>query len=183
MSRILLLGDSIRLSYRERVKALLDGEAEIHGPDDNCRFCTYTLFSLEPWLGEGQYDVIQWNNGQWDTCYMPDGRIFIPLDSYLEQEQRIATILQARTKRLIFATTTPVGGDMFAANRPRPRTNADIADYNAAVSKMLEGMGVETIDLHTPVLADLRNCIGDDMVHLTPAGVELCAGLVADNLR
>ena len=182
MKRILLLGDSIRLSYRARVQELLAGKAEIVGPDDNCRFSAYTLFNAETWLGEGDYDVIQWNNGQWDTCHLPDGRIFVSIDSYVEQQRRVAAILRPRAGRLVFASTTPVSGDMFAAKRPRPRGNRDIAAYNQAAANALRPLGVEILDLYTPVLAAAESCIGEDFVHLTPTGVELCAGLVSAHL-
>ena len=37
---------------------------------------------------ESGYDVIQWNNGQWDTCYMRDGKIHTPLSHCLEVEKK-----------------------------------------------------------------------------------------------
>lgn len=183
MKHMLLLGDSIRLSYREHVQTLLDGEVQVHGPRDNCRFSTHTLFYLNAWLGDRDYDLIQWNNGQWDTCHMPDGRILVPLESYLEQQARIAGILRSRTSRLVFATTTPVKGDLFATNRPNPRCNEDIATYNQAAARRLAHFGVQILDLYQPVLDDIDRCIGDDRVHLTPHGTRLCAQLVADSVR
>ena len=100
MTTVMLIGDSIRLGYQAKVAALLADEATVTGPEDNCRFSAYTLFNLPAWVPEDDHDVIQWNNGQWDTCYMPDGRLHTPLATYLELQERIAAILLKRTRRL-----------------------------------------------------------------------------------
>lgn len=179
MKNVLLLGDSIRLSYRERVAEILKSDAVIYGPDENCRFSAYTLFNLSSWLGDRDYDVIHWNNGQWDTCYMPDGNIHTALPAYLELQERIASILTKRTNRLIFATTTPVWPEMFESQDVNPRKNEDIIRYNVEAAKVMARLGVEVNDLHSVVYADIKRYICDDMVHLTQKGIDLCAGKVA----
>jgi len=178
MKKVMLLGDSIRLSYRQRVAEILAGEATIHGPDDNCRFSAYTLFNLRGWVPDEDYDVIHWNNGQWDTCYMPDGKIHTPLDAYVQLQVRIAAILGKKAKRLIFATTTPVHADMFQKAPVNPRKNEDIEVYNRTATDALSGLGVEINDLYTPLAEDIPTFISEDRVHLTPAGVDRCAVLV-----
>lgn len=183
MKILLLLGDSIRLSYGAAVQEKLKADLAISGPDDNCRFAAYTLFNLVHWLEDRSYDIIQWNNGQWDTCHMLEGNTHPPLERYCELEVRIARILKTRTRRLISATTTPVKGDLFAAKNRAPRSNEDIEAYNAAVRQALEPEGVEFIDLYTPVKRRLDECICEDLVHLTPTGVEVCATEVAQALR
>lgn len=179
MKKVLLIGDSIRLSYRDAVSKLLAGRAEVLGPDDNCRFSAYTLFNLSNWVCDDDYDVIQWNNGQWDTCHMLDGKIHTPLSIYLELQARIASILLKKTKRLIFATTTPVWPEHFTTVSVRARRNEDIVAYNMAVTEMLSTLGVEINDLHSLIVGDIKQFICDDMVHLTDQGVEICAKAVA----
>ena len=183
MTKIALLGDSIRGNYEPYVRKLAGDAAEIHSPDENCRFSAYTLFNLATWVSEDDYDVIHWNNGQWDTCYMPDGQIHTPLPQYLELQKRIAEILLARTKRAIFATTSPVFPEQFARAERNGRTNEDIVEYNQAVTGALTGMGVEINDLHATLVQDVKAYICDDMVHLSPAGAECCAQLVWDKIR
>ncbi len=119
MKKIMLIGDSIRLGYQAKAANLLEGKALVAGPDDNCRFSAYTLFHLSTWVPDDDFDVIQWNNGQWDTCRMPDGKIHTPLAAYLELQERIAAILLKKTKRLIFATTTPVWPETQAPMRQK----------------------------------------------------------------
>jgi hypothetical protein len=178
MLKVMLIGDSIRLSYQERLKQKAGERASILSPADNCRFSAYTLFCLTAWAPEEDYDVIQWNNGQWDTCYMPDGRIHTPLPLYVELQKRIAGVLQGRGKRLIFATTTPVRPEQFLTAARNGRKNEDIRAYNEAATRELTPMGVEINDLHTPLAEDISAHIGEDKVHLTPAGIERCATLV-----
>jgi len=180
MLKIMLIGDSIRLGYQPKVIELMKDTASICGPKDNCRFSGYTLFNLAAWVPEADYDIIQWNNGQWDTCHMPDGMIHTPLATYLEIQKRIATILLEKTKRLIFATTTPVWTEQFKSGSIHPRRNEDIIAYNSAAVDLLADLGVEINDLHSPIAEDLKQYISEDMVHLTEAGKTVCASRIAD---
>ena len=71
MKEVLLLGDSIRMFYQERVKELLGEEYNVSAPEENCRFSMYTLNSLRTWLpGFPKPDIIHWNNGLWDTAIL-----------------------------------------------------------------------------------------------------------------
>jgi len=186
MKKVMLIGDSIRLGYQPKVIELLKDTANIQGPADNCRFSAYTLFNLAMWAPDDDYDVIQWNNGQWDTCYMPDGKMHTPLAQYLAIQERIASILLKKTRRLVFATTTPVWPEMITSGRPRPRLNEDIIAYNHAAGALLGKLGVEINDLHALIFQDIKRYITEDMVHLTDAGYERCAKRVAaiiDNIH
>ncbi len=180
MKKVALIGDSIRLGYQAKVAALLEGEAIVTGPDDNCRFSAYTLFNLSAWVPDDDFDVIQWNNGQWDTCHMPDGRIHTALTPYLELQERIATVLRKKTRRLVFATTTPVWPEQFVSGSIHPRKDEDIREYNNAAKGLFRKLGVEINDLYPQVAQDITTYISDDMVHLTEAGNDLCARHVAN---
>ncbi len=182
MKKIMLIGDSIRIGYQAQVAALLGDEATLTWPDENCRFSTYTLFRLSAWVPDDDFDVIQWNNGQWDVCYMPDGKIHTPLAHYLEVQERIAALLLKKTKRLIFATTTPVW-PQFANAPVNPRCNEDIMAYNSAATSRLNRLGIEINDLYSPIAEDITRYISKDMVHLTEAGYERCASCVAAVIR
>jgi hypothetical protein len=179
MKKVMLIGDSIRLGYQAKVTELLGDKAAVTGPAENCRFASYTLFQLAAWVPDSDYDVIQWNNGQWDTCHMPDGTIHTSLDQYLQLQGRIASILRKKTKRLIFATTTPVWPEQFTTSKSNPRRNEDIDAYNRAAVALLGKTGVEINDLNTPIAADIKRFISADMVHLTPEGNDLCAERIA----
>lgn len=179
MKKILLIGDSIRMGYQAKVIEILTDKAEVLTPSENCRFSSYTLFSLSTWAPDSDYDVIQWNNGQWDTCYMPDGKIHTPLPLYLELQKRIASILRPKGRRLLFATTTPVRPDQFTSATRNPRKNEDIEVFNRRAAEELSALGVEIVDLYGPLARDIPAFIGEDKVHLTPAGADACASIVA----
>jgi hypothetical protein len=183
MKKVMLIGDSIRLSYQEKVTELLKDKATVTGPDDNCALSAYTLFFLSEWVTDDDFDVIHWNNGHWDTCYAPDGKIHTPLATYLILQERIATILLKKTKRLIFATTTPVWPEFFTSKLPFPRKNEDIQEYNLAAINLHRNLGIEINDLYSPIAKDIKKYISEDMSHFTEAGVNLCAQCVADSIE
>ena len=67
MKNILLLGDSIRQNYQEYVRENLYGVAEVYYPNDNGRFCQFTLRYLHEWVlslskhGEIAFDIVHFN--------------------------------------------------------------------------------------------------------------------------
>ncbi len=175
MKKFLLIGDSIRIGYQNEFIALIANRASVEIPEENCRFADYTLFNLSTWLQDTYFDVIQWNNGQWDTCYMPDGKIHTTLLHYLDVQKRIAHILLSQARRVIFATTTPVWPEMFSSNIPNSRRNEDIEEYNERAKILLSGLGIEINDLYAPLAFDIKKFICKDMVHLTEEGRQICA--------
>ena len=182
MQKVMLIGDSIRQNYESEVCKLLANKATVTAPTENCRFSAYTLFRLSFWVPDDDFDVIHWNNGQWDTSYMPDGKIHTPLPVYLEFQERIFTILQKKAKRVIFATTTPVWPEMHTQRSINPRRNEDICEYNSAVTDLLRKHSVEINDLHSCMVTNITKYISDDMVHLTEEGICLSAKHVADTI-
>ncbi|MBE6611113.1 MAG: SGNH/GDSL hydrolase family protein [Ruminococcaceae bacterium] len=179
MKKIILLGDSIRLiGYGKKVPAMLGDGYEVWQPTDNCRFAHYTLRGLWDWQKELEgADIIHWNNGLWDACELFDDGPFTPMDDYVKEMVRIAGILQKKAKKVIFATTTPVK----PAN-PHDSTER-IAKFNAALVPELEKMGVAINDLFTLVAADIEQYIAADNLHLSEAGIDLCADAVVKAIK
>jgi len=179
MTKILLVGDSIRLSYMPRVKELLDGKAIVWGPEDNSRFVKYTLWYIAEWMGHfGRPDIIHWNNGIWDVYRQNDEMgIFTSLDDYMSDIRRLYAEMKKSGARIIFATTTPVG-DAF-----RHISNEDIDRYNAAVLEFLKPEHVPINDLNRLIRQDKAGLLGKDMMHLSPDGIELAARQTASLLE
>lgn len=177
MKKVILIGDSIRLSYNERVKQLLSDRAEVWGTADNCRFAKYTLWCVNSWINEGAQgkpDVIHWNNGIWDTFKISeDLPVFTPLDEYLHTMEQIYTELKKYNAAILFANTTPVGEKFTADN------NAVIDRYNKAITVFMNEHGIPVNDLNSVVKADPINYIGEDLLHLSADGVEAVAQKVA----
>ena len=181
MKKVTLLGDSIRqIGYGTRVPELLGEDYEVFQPEENCRFVKYTLRMLFDYRAqiEGS-DVIHWNNGLWDitTGLFDDGEPFTSEQEYVENMLRVAKELKKLGKRVIFATITPVHNE-YVYNK-----NSVIQRYNELIVPKLQEMGIEINDLHATVMQDLYKYIGQDQIHLSPEGIEICAKQVADMIR
>ena len=181
MKKVTLLGDSIRqIGYGTRVPELLGEDYEVFQPEENCRFVKYTLRMLFDYRAqiEGS-DVIHWNNGLWDitTGLFDDGEPFTSEQEYVENMLRVAKELKKLGKRIIFATITPVHNE-YVYNK-----NSVIQRYNELIVPKLQEMGIEINDLHATVMQDLYKYIGQDQIHLSSEGIEICAKQVADMIR
>ena len=178
MKKIILLGDSIRLSYQSRVRELLGSDYTVWGPDDNGRFASYTLRMLYDYREQLKgADVIHFNCGLWDMCDLFGDGPFTPLEVYVEQMVRIAKILKTYAPVVIFAATTPPSPKMWGHDLDRVRA------YNAAAMAALEPLGVLFNDLFTPVAEDIDRMISEDFLHASPFGVEVLANRVADCVK
>ena len=178
MKKIILLGDSIRLSYGDRVRKLLGEGYTVWQPEDNCRFASYTLRMLYDYREQlKEADVIHFNCGLWDMCDLFGDGPFTPLEVYVEQMVRIAKILKTYAPVVIFATTTPPSPKMWGHDLNRVRA------YNAAAMAALEPLGVLFDDLFTPVAEDIDRMISEDYLHASPYGVEILANRVADCIK
>ena len=178
MKKIILLGDSIRLSYGDRVRELLGEGYTVWQPEDNCRFASYTLRMLYDYREQLKgADLIHFNCGLWDMCDLFGDGPFTPLEVYVEQMVRIAKILKTYAPVVIFATTTPPSPKMWGHDLNRVRA------YNAAAMAALEPLGVLFDDLFTPVAEDIDRMISEDYLHASPYGVEILANRVADCIR
>lgn len=178
MKKVTLLGDSIRINYQTRVSELLAPEYEVFYYEDNGRWAQYTLRSLFEYSAQiAGSDVIHWNNGHWDLCDLFGDGNFTPETQYAETLKRVADRLLKITPNVIFATTTPV--------RPENVYNSDasIRRFNKLAVETLKPMGVQINDLYGAVAQDIPRYICDDLIHLTPEGIELCAGKVAKAIR
>lgn len=179
MKKVVLLGDSIRLiGYGKRVPELLGEEYDVWQFDDNNRYAFYTLRNVCDYCDKvADCDVIHWNNGLWDTQDILGDGSFTPPDIYVATMKRLAGVLLQRSKKVIFATTTP-----SARENPINRIET-IKRFNDLVVPELEAMGVIINDLYTTVYEHLDEYICEDMLHLSPAGIEACAAQVAESIR
>ena len=181
MKKVVLLGDSIRMSYGPTVTKLLGEEFTVWEPDDNCRYAQYTFQNLweKHWADNViDCDIIHWNNGLWDVCDLYGDGCLSPVEFYVQTMKRIAKHLLDCSKIVIFATTTPV-----RVTNPNIKQE-NVVKYIEAVVPELEKLGIVINDLYTPVAADIPRYISAaDHIHLTDEGVTLCADLVAKAIR
>ena len=182
--RVLLLGDSIRMSYQPHVTRLLDGKAMVVGPADNCQYSLYTLSSMDRWIGDlGRPDIVHWNNGIHDSGHNPArSPVQIPIDVYRANLNFILERLLDLTRDVIWATITPVHPDRPFRDTEWSWRNEDIDRYDDVARELMESRGVRINDLHGLVMANLNEFLGEDQLHLSEAGQEACAGAVADSV-
>lgn len=176
MRKVSLLGDSIMFDYYGPVvKERLSGQYSVFISKENCRFSAHTLRGMYDWREDlAGSDIIHWNNGLWDECDLFGDGAFTPLPTYVETMVRIARLLKRITPNIIFATTTPPSKKMWGHDWERIRL------YNETVSEALTKEGVRINDLFSLVLPKVDAYIGEDLLHLSEAGVQACAGQVIE---
>ncbi len=188
--RIMLLGDSVRMFYRDEVERKLGEEYEVWSPDENGRFAKYTLNTLRYWLPEfPEPDVIHWNNGLWDVGinYEEEG-CFTDLEEYVDTLRRILVQLRKTGAKIIFATTTPVSPKKayLSDTNHSIHRNSDIELYNKYAVEFMKEQGVQVNDLYSLICHDLDMYIGDggrDIIHPSVAGVEVLSDAVSSCIR
>jgi len=203
MKNVLLIGDSIRLGYQDRVRELLGDDVQVFSPNENCRYTKFTLWGMFSWMqgwGNPHIDVIHWNTGCWDLhrC-TADGEIFTPIDEYIEVNRRLAIQMESYTDKLIWATILPGGKGLdkhepvnYVVNMEAPKVyltdymepwNADVKRYNEACSKMMRERGIVVNDLYSLIVNDTDKYISDDGIHPNGDGYEVLAQKVAAEIK
>ena len=182
LPRVLLLGDSIRMSYQPLVAAMLEGRAEVVGPAENCQYSEFTLSRLPVWFELfGRPDIVHWNNGLHDVgCNNQRQPEQFPLATYIANLRAILEHLRAIEAAVIWATSTPVHPTEPVPGEQWSWTNEDINRYNAAARESMEAEGVPINDLHALVSADVERYLAEDRLHLSAAGQRACAEAVVE---
>jgi hypothetical protein len=180
--RVILLGDSIRMSYQAAVAEMLNGRAEVVGPAENCQFSGFTLDSLDKWLAElGKPDIVHWNNGIHDVGHNPErSPPQVPLHAYVANLRVILDKLSATGATVIWATITPTHPDRPFLDDQWAWRNDEIAKYNSAAFGVMWARAVHINDLHSLVASDYDLYLADDMLHLSEAGMKACGAAAAE---
>ena len=172
MKRILILGDSISMGYREFVRESLHGKAEVLFSEENGRFVKYTHWLSNQWIrANGAPDIIHWNNGIWDMSVEPplEGN-FTPLPQYIWTLGRILqTLRDGGVGKVIFATTT------YQKPGCANVRQEDVDLYNDAARALMQREGIEINDLGAMVRPRIDELVCEDQVHLNEAGYRACA--------
>lgn len=184
--KIMLLGDSIRMSYQPLVAEELAGRANVVGPRVNGRFALFTLTSIPDWIAElGRPDIIHWNNGIHDAGYNPArSPVQIPLEHYVGNLELIIRHIRSNiTEKLVFATSTPPHPRMPFTTKGWSWKQGDIELYNEAARTLMGRFNVPVNDLHALVSADPDRCLCDDQLHLSEEGKARCAKAVITSVN
>ena len=189
LPNVLIIGDSISIGYTVPVRNLLTGKADVFRPNTNCMFSSYGAAHIEEWVGNKTWDVIHFNHGIWDVQFMHDGGMVRNLDEYTREEmtrrvtteqyiqnlEKILSVLEQTGATLIWATTTPLiseGTD----------TELLLEKNNLAALKLMEQRGVMIDDLSALATPNLKEWQLDDGCHYNSLGYEGLAKQVAEKL-
>ena len=172
MKNVLLLGDSRRMGYEPFVRQMLEGKADVYGPQENGRGAGYTLNSLRFWLNDFPVpDVVHWNCGLWD---LGDdyglGRPFSLPEEYESAVERTVLVLRKLFPhaKIIFATTMPT---------TNPDT-AGIRAYNDIIRKVAEKENIPVDDLFATMHDKMITYDRGDHLHLNEEGNTIVAAQV-----
>lgn len=174
MKNLILLGDSICISYREMVKDMLKDKANVAYPQENCRWSGYMYNTLRYWLPElPKPDVIHFNSGIWECVHLyGESEPFYTTEDYVRDVMRVYHELCKTGAKIIFATTTPIQKHVKLYNH-EVQKNLD------AILPYLQAEGCEINDLNAVVRADMdRFILPNDGCHLTEEGAHACANAV-----
>lgn len=189
--QVLIIGDSISLGYTPYTKKHFAEKAIISHNIGNAQHSGYGLDNIEKWIGDKEWDIIQFNWGLWDLCYRhPDskvqgnrdkehGNITYTPEEYAANLDSIVSILKKKTNaKLIFVTTTYVPGNEAG------RFKDDAIKYNNAAKDIMKKYDIEINDIYTQSIS-IHNEYGQGSrnVHYTPEGYKKLSKLIIDHLE
>lgn len=177
LPRVVLIGDSIRLSYAKYVADQLQDKAMILSPNANCGDSLKVLKNLEAWVIQEKPDLVHFNCGIHDTKkFKQTGHFQVAPDDYAANLENIVQRIRSKTgAKVIFATSTPILDAKAAqvrAERDYELLNASIVQYNQIATKVMQRLQVPVNDLFELIAVPsppttTEQLILDDGVHLT----------------
>lgn len=175
MQKVLLLGDSISMGYREYVKDILNPFYDVVYPYENGKFAAHIYRMLYEWSYElsakaDNVAFVYWNCGLWDVVRVFRDEPQTPLKVYEEYLIRIDKRLKKLfpNAKICFATTTPIIEERYSSDFCR--LNNDIKQYNDISKKILNK--IEMFDDLYTVVEDLH-ITEDAYIDATHFGVEV----------
>ena len=181
---VVLVGDSIRLSYAPLVAKRLEGRATVVSAEENGGDSANVLKHLDDGIIDHQPTVVHFNAGLHDLRVHPTtGKHQVEPAAYAENLRQIVARLQKETKAsLVFANTTPVIDDRY--NKPASQSHRhedDVLAYNAAALAVMHEASVPVHDLHSVIVdAGAEALLDTDGVHFNHTGQARLAEAVAD---
>lgn len=196
LPNVLILGDSISISYTRPARRMLEGTANVVRPmrrdgrgADNCGDTIIGLANIDRWLGVMKWDVIHFNWGLWDLCYRHpestsqgnrdkvNGTQAVSQEDYEKNLETLIARLKQTGAKLIWAHTTLVPEGEVG------RFVGDEVKYNAVAARVMQRHGIPINDLHTLSAAfPPEMFVGPGDVHFTGEGAAKLAEQVAEHI-
>lgn len=189
--KILMIGDSISVGYTPFVKEYFKDKAIVAHNPGNAGHSGMGLENIREWVGDEDWDIIQFNFGLWDLCYRhPDsklygnrdkvnGKITFSTEEYRANLDSIVTIMkEISDAELIFVTTT------YVPEKEGGRYTKDVRKYNKVAKEVMKKHAVLVNDIYKESIAiHKKNGIGSDDVHYKEEGNVQLSKLIIDYLN
>lgn len=190
-TKILIIGDSISIGYTPFVQENMKDLAEISHNPGNAQHTGTGLDSIETWIGNKDWDIIQINWGLWDLCYRhPDsneqgnrdkinGKITYDIESYEVNLDSIVKLIRKKSDaELIFVTTT------YVPDGEAGRFMEDAIKYNDVAKRIMESYNININDIYDKSI-EIHRKFGKETndVHYTKKGYEELGLLISDYLE
>lgn len=179
---VVLIGDSIRMSYAPTVEEALKDRVVVLSSKENYGDTSNTLKLLDKEALAHQPRVIVFNAGLHDLKVDRKTKAHqVEPEDYRKNLTAIRDrLLQATDARLIFATTTPVLDERHATNKPFDRLEKDVEVYNKIAIEVMSGNEhITVLDLHAAAAKlGLADALVKDGVHFTPAAAKKLGAVV-----
>ncbi|HEX5552003.1 MAG TPA: SGNH/GDSL hydrolase family protein [Chitinophagaceae bacterium] len=188
--KILIIGDSISIGYFPYVKEALSNVAILEHNPGNGKYTRNGLTKIHQWLGNEQWDVIQFNWGLWDLAYRQptaknklalnktDGRVTATPAEYARNLDSLVQILKDTHARLIFVTTS------YVPEKEPGRYSKDVKRYNDIAKRIMKANGVAINDVYAKSkMIHKKYGRGDRNVHYTKVGYQRLAEYITGFLK
>ena len=179
-ARILIIGDSISNGYFPFVQQAFTDRAVVVHNEGNARHTGIGLEKIDEWIGDEEWDIIQFNWGLHDLCYRhPDSKVYgnrdkikgtlaVTLCEYTVNLDSLVRFMRATTDaRLVFVTTSYVPEYEYG------RFREDVPRYNAVAIKVMQNYSVLVNDIYE-ISMEIHTdyCLDTNDVHFTKEGYE-----------
>lgn len=189
--KILIIGDSISIGYTPFVKADLSSKFDVFHNRGNAQNTGTGKDSISKWIGNEDWDIIQFNWGLWDLCYRNpesknhgnrdkvNGKITFTIEEYKANLDSIIKILKTKTKaKLVFVTTT------YVPKNEVGRFHDDAIKYNEAAKEIMKKNDIPINDIYEKSKKIHKQYgLGSDNVHYKPEGYKELGKLIVGFIK
>ena len=180
--KVLLVGDSISMGYRDGVIERLADRAEVVRIEENGGTSRNCKEKIAAWVEQFTPGMIHLNCGLHDIALDADHTTNrVPIAEYEANLKDIVAWLKSSTRAaLIWARTTPVIYERHHEVKGFDRDDEDVQAYNRVADAIMQAAGIPVNDLYAVIRqTGTEDCLGPDGVHMTDAGNAALADAVA----
>lgn len=188
--KILIIGDSISIGYTPFVKEALKDQAIVKHNAGNAQHTGTGLLKLDKWIGDENWDIIQFNWGLWDLCYRHanskvqgnrdkiNGKQTFSVEEYEKNLRELVLRLKKTNAKLIFVTTT------YVPDGEAGRVTGDDLKFNKVAKKVMKENYVLVNDINkSSKKIHKKHKKADGDVHYTKEGYKLLSETILETLE